>query len=122
MSKKTILVSILSMLIMVLLFYVFVFKYVVPNAAKLSIPYTWRNMPLMQDSSIVHAYLGEPSILRDHNVLDESWVKGTKEQQYQLHIHYSASSKLAVSYRIDYHFEKWHIKKDYVLEEKDNRQ
>lgn len=122
MSKKTILVSIGSMLLMTLLFYVFVFKYVVPNAAKLSIPYTWRNMPLMQDSSIVHSYLGDPSLLIDQKSLDESWVKGTKEQQYQLHIHYSESSKLAVSYRINYHFEKWYIKKDYVLEEKDNRQ
>jgi hypothetical protein len=119
---KSIFVSIASMLLMVLLFYIFVFKYVVPNAAKLSIPYTWRNMPMMQDTSIVHAYLGDPNFLAHDRGLDESWSKGTKDQQYQLHIHYSETSKLAVSYRIDYHFEKWNIKKDYVLEAKDNQQ
>ena len=110
------------MLLMVMLFYVFVFNYVVPNAAKLSIPYTWRNIPLTQDSSTVHAYLGDPTKQQVQNGLTESWEKGIKDQKYQLNIQYSTNSKLAVSYQIEYHFNKWLIQKDYVLETKDNRQ
>lgn len=93
----------------------------VPNAAKLSIPYTWRNMPLMQDSTTVHAYLGDPTKQQDKNGLTESWEKGIKDQKYQLNIQYSETSKLAVSYQIEYHFKKWLIQKDYVLVIKDNR-
>ena len=59
MSLKSILISIGAMLILIGLFYVFVFIYVVPNAAKFSIPYAWRNIPMMQDSSVVNSYLGE---------------------------------------------------------------
>lgn len=122
MSKRSILISIGAMLCMVLLFYVFVFNYVVPNAAKLSIPYIWRNMPLMQDSSTVHAYLGDPSKQQLNKEFKESWEKGIKDQKYQLNIQYSAMSKLTVSYQIEYHFKKWWIQKDYVLETKDTRQ
>ena len=121
MSKKTVFISVTCMLLTALIFYVFVFKYVVPNAAKLSIPYTWRNMPLMQDSSIVHAYLGEPTNSNENKSLTESWLKGTKDQQYLLTVQYSETSKLAVSYRIEYHFKKWLIQNEYVLETKDNR-
>lgn len=121
MSKKTVFISVTCMLLTALIFYFFVFKYVVPNAAKLSIPYTWRNMPLMQDSSVVHAYLGEPTNANENKSLTESWLKGTKDQQYLLTIQYSETSKLAVSYRIEYHFKKWLIQNEYVLETKDNR-
>ena len=110
------------MLLMVLFFFIFVFNYVVPNAAKLSIPYTWRNVPLSQDSSTVHAYLGDPTKQQVQNGLTESWEKGIKDQKYQLNIVYSEISKLAVSYTIEYHFKKWLIQKNYVLETKDIRQ
>lgn len=121
MSKKTVFITIGSMLIMVLLFYVFVFNYVVPNAAKLSIPYAWRNLPIMQDSSVVNNYLGTSKMDTKNNVIEESWVKGINNQQYQLTIQFSPSSNLAVAYKIEYHFEKWHLKKDYLLEEKEFR-
>lgn len=122
MKKKSVFISIASMLVMVLLFYFFVFNYVVPNAAKISIPYAWRNIPLMQDSSVAHAYFGDPSFSQKVNGLTESWQKGTKDQEYTLFIHYSEISQLAVSYKIEYHFKKWLIQKKYVLVEKDNRQ
>jgi hypothetical protein len=119
MSKKTFFISIVSMLTMVIFFYVFVFNYVVPNAAKISIPYTWRNLPLMQDTSVVNIYLGTPFKEIKNNVLEESWFKGINNQQYQLSIQFSTTSNLAVSYKIKYHFEKWHLQKDYILEEKE---
>jgi hypothetical protein len=122
MTKKSVYISIASMLVMVLLFYFFVFSYVVPNAAKISIPYAWRTIPLMQDSSVAHAYFGEASSTQKTNGLTESWQKGTKDQKYTLSVHYSETSQLAVSYKIEYHFKKWLIQKEYVLVEKDNRQ
>ncbi len=121
MTKKSIYISITSLFVMLFFFYFFVFNYVVPNAAKISIPYGWRNIPMMQDSVVVHAYLGDISKEEKNNGLTEFWVKGIKDQEYTLSIHYSQTSKLAVSYRIDYHFKKWFIQKDYLLVEKDNR-
>ena len=118
MSKKTVLISIATMLLLLCLFYVFVFNYIVPNAAKISIPYSWRNIPMMQDSSVVNNYLGEGKIDITNKQLEESWVKGIKNQQYKLTIHFSEESKLVVGYKIEYHFEKWYFKKDYLLEEK----
>jgi hypothetical protein len=119
MSKKTFFISIAAMLTMVALFYIFVFNYVVPNAAKISIPYTWRNMPMMQDSSVVNNYLGEAKITPNMNGLQESWLKGVKNQQYQLTVRFSNTSNLAVAYKIEYHFEKWYLQKDYILEQKE---
>jgi hypothetical protein len=75
----------------------------------------------MQDSSTVHAYLGDPIKQQNIMELNESWEKGIRDQKYQLTIQYSANSKLAVSYQIEYHFKKWLIQKDYVLEAKDNK-
>lgn len=118
MSKKTLFTSLFSMLIMFFLFYLFVFNYVVPNAAKISIPYSWRNMPLMQDSSVVNNYLGDPTIEVKGNTLNESWYKGIKNQQYKLTVQFSTTSNLAIAYKIEYHFEKWYIQKNYLLEEK----
>jgi hypothetical protein len=76
----------------------------------------------MQDSSTVHAYLGDPIKVQDPKGPTESWEKGIKDQKYQLNIQYSEVSRLAVSYQIEFHFKKWLIQKDYVLEAKDNRQ
>lgn len=121
MTKKSVYISIASMLVMVLLFYFFVFNYVVPNAAKISIPYAWRNIPLKQDSSVAHAYFGEVNSSQKTNGITETWQKGIKNQEYTLSIHYSETSKLAVSYKIEYHFKKWLIQKNYLLVEKDIR-
>lgn len=107
------------MLAMVVLFYIFVFNYIVPNAAKISIPYAWRNIPLMQDSSVVNNYLGEPEIDNKKNTLTESWFKGIKNQQYKLTVQYSNTSNLAIAYKIEYHFEKWSLNKNYLIEEKE---
>jgi hypothetical protein len=119
MSLKSILISIGAMLILIGLFYVFVFIYVVPNAAKFSIPYAWRNIPMMQDSSVVNSYLGETKMDTTNKQSEEFWLKGIKNQQYKLTIHFSELSKLVVAYKIEYHFEKWNFKKDYLLEEKE---
>jgi hypothetical protein len=119
MTPKKVFISILSMLAMVLIFYFFVFNYIVPNAAKISIPYTWRNMPLMQDTSVVNNYLGEPAMDKKNKNLTESWFKGIKNQQYKLTVQFSATSNLAVAYKIEYHFEKWFLQKNYLLEEKE---
>jgi hypothetical protein len=53
------------------------------------------------------------------NGLQESWLKGVKNQQYQLTVQFSNTSNLAVAYKIEYHFEKWYLQKDYVLEQKE---
>ena len=119
MSKKTVFISIGAMLLLLCLFYVFVFTYVVPNAAKISIPYAWRNIPMLQDSSVVNNYLGDAKMDTTNKHLEESWLKGIKNQQYKLTIHFSEASKLVVGYKIEYHFEKWYFKKDYLLEEKE---
>ncbi len=121
MSLKSIFISIGIMLMLVAFFYVFVFIYVVPNAAKFSIPYAWRNIPMMQDSSVVNNYLGEAKMDTTNKQLDESWLKGIKNKQYKLTIHFSELSKLVVAYKIEYHFEKWYFKMDYLLEEKEIR-
>jgi len=106
------------MLLMVLLFYFFVFNYVVPNAAKISIPYAWRNIPLMQDTAVVHGYLGEASSTEKTIPLTEHWQKGIKDQQYNLTIQYSQTSGLAINYTIHYKFKKWLVEKEYLLEER----
>ncbi len=121
MSRKTAYISVIIMLLTAFLFYLFVFNLVIPKAAIISIPYTWRNVPLMQDSATVHAYLGDPTQQSKNKEISESWEKGIKSQKYQLNIQYSATSNLAIAYQINYHFKKWFIQKDYVLEVKDNR-
>ena len=73
---------------------------------------------MMQDSSVVNNYLGEAKRDTVNKQLDETWLKGIKNQQYKLTIHFSEESKLVVGYKIEYHFEKWYFKKDYLLEEK----
>jgi hypothetical protein len=76
-------------------------------------------MPLMQDTIVVNNYLGEPKTETKNSVLEESWFKGIKNQQYRLTIQFSTNSKLAVAYKIEYHFEKWGLKKDYLLEDRE---
>ena len=117
MSRKTLYISFAAMLAMVFLFFFFVFIYVVPSAARVSIPYAWRNLPLKQDSSVVNNYLGEPATIVNQNALTETWYRGIKNQQYTLTIQFSSVSKLAIAYKIEYHFEKWKIQKNYLIEE-----
>lgn len=117
-SKKTYLISFGSMLLMVFLFYLFVFNYIVPNAAKISIPYAWRNIPLQQDTTVVNNYFGEPITEKKSQELEEYWVKGIKNQEYKLIMQFSSRSNLAIGYKIEYHFRKWFLQRDYILEEK----
>lgn len=119
MNRKTYLIASIALVASVLLFYFFAFEYIVPSAARLAIPYQWKIIPIHQDSSVVHAYLGTPvESINGNGDLKEEWHKGSKNQLYILKINYSQQSKTGIGYRIEYHFEKWLFRKTFLLEER----
>jgi hypothetical protein len=104
----------LASFIFAICIYLFVFEWVVPKTAAITIPQKWRMIPLRQAKDIVHDYFGEP--LPQYNTSEsEVWANGSKGKIYFLRIHYLADT-VAISYSIHYQFSNWFSSRNYLVD------
>ncbi len=103
-----------AILIFALGMYLFIFEWVVPKTAAITIPQKWRIIPLRQTKDIVHDYLGE-SLPQFKTAETEVWANGSKGKMYFLHIHYMADT-VATSYAIRYQFSSWFGARNYLVD------
>ncbi len=96
--------------------HLFLFDFVIPKTTVLAIPAKWRMLPLKQSKEIVHDYLGAP-LQTKTNVAGthDEWLLGSSDKQYTLHIYYFEDS-IAVTYSIRYHYENFHLSRNYLLD------
>lgn len=109
--------SILLLLLLFLLwgFYAFLFDFIVPKTALLSIPRKWQMIPLNQSKEIVYNYLGEPNHQTNaKGSIHDEWKNGSKGKMYSLHMYYQDT--LVVGYSIRYEYENWLFVKKYLLD------
>ena len=96
--------------------YAFLFGWLVPKTAFLTIPRKWQMIPLRQTKEIVHDYLGEPGAEKNpHNSTGEEWANGNKRKMYFLRIYY-VSDTMAVSYSIHYQYKNWLVSRRYLID------
>ena len=75
------------------------FKVIMPRSATMLVPAKWRNIPLGQNRTIVHKYLGQPLA---GNVAEDNWEnKLNNNKRYVLTVRYNADT-IAGSYHIVY--------------------
>ena len=112
-GKKFILVLITVMLLMAGMYF-FIFEWVVPKTAQLTVPGRWSMLPLRQTKDIVHNYLGEPITQNNATGYDE-WAGGSKGKMYFLKIYY-VSDTIAAGYSIHYRYKNFLVSKDYLID------
>jgi hypothetical protein len=91
------------------------FSWVVPQTAAFTIPRKWSLIPLRQSKTIVHGYLGEPSVAPGPDTTSEIWASGSKGKMYYLHIHYHADT-IATDYSIRYQYRNWLVSRNYLID------
>lgn len=91
----------------------FIFDFMVPKTAMLSLPFKWRRIPLRQNKETVRAYFGEPQPSQ-HPIQDE-WLQGVNDKQYVLKMYY-VHDTVAASYSIHYRFNKWFSSREYLID------
>ena len=107
-------VIILTLLIVLWGIYALLFSWVVPKAAAFTMPRKWSNIPLAQSKTIVHGYLGDPSVAQGLDSTSEEWANGSKGKMYWLRISYSDT--VAIAYSIRYQYNNWLVSKNYLLD------
>lgn len=106
----------LSMVVILGGLYAFLFNWVVPKTASLTIPRKWQMIPLRETKNIVQDYLGEPvSREKTFDSNREEWVNGSKGKMYYLHVYYSMDT-IAISYTIHYEYKNWLLARSYLLD------
>ncbi len=102
-------------LIIAIPFYLFVFGWLVPKSAMLTIPYKWRMIPLRQSKAVVIGYLGNP-VLQDSSAAQphDEWHDGSEGKAYLLRIDYHDTT--AITYSIHYIYKGSLISKDYLID------
>ncbi len=106
----------IAFLLVLLSFYLLAFVWIIPKTASLAIPGKWRLIPLHQSKITAIDYFGNPfdsGINQSKSFL--SWKAGSKDQLYTLRLHYE-SDTLAAGYDIRYHYKKWFVVKDYLID------
>ncbi len=106
----------IAFIVVVLSFYLLAFLWIIPKTASIAIPAKWRLIPLHQSKTTAIDYLGNPSdsgINKSQSFL--SWKAGSKDQQYTLSLQF-ASDTLASGYVIRYHYHKWFVSNDYLID------
>ena len=106
----------ISLLVILWGIYAFLFGWVVPKTASLSVPRKWNMIPLGQSKNIVHGYLGEPAVVNELKYPRyEQWVNGSKRKLYLLRIYY-ASDTLAEAYTIHYQYKNYQESRNYLID------
>ncbi len=113
MRKGSIILSILLLFAIVL--YLFIFSWLIPNTAALSLPHKWRTIPVKQSKMIARNYFGE-SFINDSTATSgkEVWSAGGKGRMYLLRLDYTDS--VVTGYSIRYAFSNAVISKNYLLD------
>ena len=112
-GKKSTLVMVAVMFVVAGMYF-FIFEWVVPKTASLTVPGKWNMLPLRQTKEIVHNYLGEPITQKNAAGYDE-WAGGSKGKMYFLKIYY-VSDTIAAGYSIHYQYKNFLISKDYLVD------
>ncbi len=112
---------IIPVLLLTTAIYFFVFSWLIPKTAMLTIPAIWNRIPLQQSKLIVHDYLGAPA-LKDSSIkgVTEEWHMGSKDKMYILKINYGTDTA-AIGYSIYYAFSNKIISHKYLLEDVSTR-
>ena len=106
----------LSVVVLLWGLHAFLFDWVVPKTASLTIPRKWQMMPLRETKNIVHDYLGEPvSATETFDSTREEWTNGSKGKMYYLHVYYSMDT-IAITYTIHYAYKNWLLTRSYLLD------
>lgn len=96
--------------------YVFLYGWVVPKTAVLTIPRKWKMIPLGQSKIVVHGYLGEPAVTNDPaDRRYEQWGNGSKQKLYLLRVYY-VSDTIAAAYSIHYQLSNKLVSRDYLVD------
>jgi hypothetical protein len=96
--------------------YFFLFNWVVPKAASLTVPGRWNRLPIKQPKSIVHDYLGQPTVFPlTGDTAWEGWTGGSKGKSYLLKIYYVTDS-IAGAYSIHYQYRNPIVSRDYLID------
>jgi len=91
------------------------FSWVVPKTAAFTIPRKWSLIPFGQSKTIVHGYLGEPSVSDGTDTTSEVWASGSKGKMYYLRIRYQADT-VAINYSIRYQYRNWLVSRNYLID------
>ncbi|MCW3088343.1 MAG: hypothetical protein JWQ78_1729 [Sediminibacterium sp.] len=94
--------------------YAWIFSWVVPKMAAVTVPHKWNRVPLQQSREIAHGYFGEPSLANKDSTI-EQWADGSKGKMYFLRIYY-APDTTAMAFSIHYRFHNALASKDYLLD------
>ena len=95
---------------------VITFSYIVPKAAALATPHKWNRIPIGQTQETSYEYFGTPSdSIRSKNEKVDIWNNGSKDRMYTLKLYYEKDS-IVSRFAIYYHFTRWHISKDYLVD------
>lgn len=93
--------------------YAFIFEWIVPKSATLTMPRKWKRIPFREHRSTAHDYFGTP--VHSTGNMDE-WGNGIDRKQYVLRVYYSSIDSSVVSYSIHYRYKSWLVSKDYLMD------
>lgn len=93
--------------------YAFIFDWIVPRSATLTMPRRWKRIPFREPRATALSYFGTP--VRTVGTMDE-WGNGIDRKQYILRVYYSAVDSIVVSYSIHYGYKSWLVTKDYLMD------
>ena len=107
--------AICILLVTGILLYLFIFGWLIPKTATLSLPYKWRTIPVKQSKFIARSYLGD-SFSNDSTTTTgkEVWSAGSKGRLYLLRLDYTDS--VVTGYSIRYAFSNAVISRNYLLD------
>jgi hypothetical protein len=105
---------ILALLLVLWGVHAFLFGWVVPKTASLTVPRRWNNLPLRQPRTLVRDYLGEPSVPTKDSMIDQ-WADGSRGKMYFLRIYYAMDS-VAVTFSIHYQYKNKIASRDYLID------
>jgi hypothetical protein len=94
--------------------YAFLFSWVVPKMAAVTVPHKWTMIPLRESKLIVHGYFGEPVTANTDSTMEE-WANGSKGKMYFLRIYYAADT-VAIAYSIHYRYKNKLASRDYLVD------
>ncbi|SKA12358.1 hypothetical protein [Sediminibacterium ginsengisoli] len=114
--KKYVIGSLMLVLIVSALTYVFVYRYAVPKSAVWAVPYKWRSFPLGEKRSIVQDYLGAPLSQTQQIPGYDRWQSGPVKQNYLLTVYYTTPDSIANSYSVYYHHRGMFVTRRYLMD------